>query len=216
MGEHIGQELVSAGLVSAEHLRAAIDYQKDIGGSLAKILVKLGHVDEEALLKHTARREGLEIVAGDDVKIDREIVVKLAREKLEQHEMVPLAHDATHVELGVTDPTDLDAVEDVRFLTGLEVKMKLISSKDARRALGAHFGRLEAGAGLRRPKTRPRGDVHEAARRAAGIPTVAEAARKVAEIEASPAKVVRGLAALLVEKGYITANELVERVRRLE
>ncbi len=216
MGEHIGQDLVSAGLVTLEHLRAAEDYQKDIGGSLTKILVKLSHVDEIALMQHIAKREGLEIADGDEVKADEAIIVKVPKEKLDRHEMVPLAHDATHVILGVTDPFDFDAVEEVRFLTGLEVRIKLVSSRDARRALMAYYGKRGGARGSAKPKTRHKRDMHEVARRVAGLPTGAEALRGVAGLEASPAKIVRALAALLVEKGLVTANELAERVRRLE
>jgi hypothetical protein len=65
-------------------------------------------------------------------------------------------------------------------------------------------------------KPRPKKDVHEIARRAAGMPTGPEAARKVAGIDASPAKLIKALATLLVEKGVVTSEELAARVRSME
>ena len=216
MGEGFGQDLVASGTITEEQLKSALDYQRDIGGSLLRILVKLGHAKEEDLLKHVAKREGLQIVEGDDVKVDEEMAAKLPEDVIEKHGVVPLGHDATHVELGVADPLDLDAVEEVRFLTGLEVKIRLVASRDARTVLNAYYNREAGAVGQGRGRPRPRRDVHEAARRAAGMPTKAETARQVAEIDASPAKIVRALVALLVDKGVVSVTELAERVRRLE
>jgi hypothetical protein len=217
MDEHIGAELVSAGLVTLENLRAAEEYHRQTGASLPRVLVKLGYADETKLMEFIAKREGLEIASGEEVQPDAEIAAKLSIDKLERHEMVPLGHDSEYVTLGMTDSTDLDGIEEVRFLTGLEVKVKLVSSKDARRAVAALRSKA-GGAESSEParKQRLRKDIREIARRTAGMPAGAEAARQVSGIEASPAKLIKALATLLVEKGVVTAGELAERVRSME
>ncbi len=215
MGEDLGRDLVAAGLVTDEHLKAALEYQGDIGGrgaTTARILVKLGHLKEEDLLTYVAKREGLEIVEGEEVRVDEEIMAKLPRDLVEEHKLVPLSHGASNMKLALPDASDLPAVEEVRFLTGLEVEVALISLGGALTAIGRYYGEKDGP----RPAKRAKRDAHQVAREVVGIPTPAEASRAVASIEASPAKLIKALAALLVDKRIISADDLKGWVHRLE
>jgi len=212
MGEEAGREFVEAGLITEEQLAEAVKAQQDIGGALPRILTKLRFVKEEDLLAHVAKREGLEVVKSEDVTVDEEIMAKLPRDLVEKHELVPLSHTATDLKLALPNPSDFKPIEDVRFLTGLEVQVFLISSKDALKAIGSHFATDEAPA----PRHRQKHDARQIAREVGGMSSAADTSREIAEIDTSPAKLIRALAALLVEKRVITANDLKDRVRRLE
>jgi type IV pilus assembly protein PilB len=159
-----------------------------------------------------AKREGLEIASPEEVTVDEQIMRKLPRELVEEHRLVPISHTATHLRIAIVDPADLPAIEEVRFLTGLEVQTVLAASADVQRAVGKFYGKAEPSPA----RGRQRGDVHKVAREVGGLPSAADANRAVAEIEASPAKLIRALAALLVEKRYVSAEELRQRVRQLE
>jgi type IV pilus assembly protein PilB len=211
MGESLGQELVAEGLLTEEQLTEALRVQSEIGGGISQILVKLRYVKEEEILARVAKREGLEVIKSEDVKVDTEIMAKLPQDLVEKHEIVPLSHTATHLKVGLPDVSDLPAIEEVRFLTGLEVQAALITSADASAAIGRHYGKSEAAPARARPKR----DIHAIAREVGGIPTAADASRAVAEIDASPAKLVKGLAALLVDKRIISAADLKAWVKRL-
>jgi len=212
MGEEAGREFVEAGLITEEQLAEAVKAQQDIGGALPRILTKLRFVKEEDLLAHVAKREGLEVVKPEDVTVDEEIMAKLPRDLVEKHELVPLSHTATDLKLALPNPSDFKPIEDVRFLTGLEVQVFLVSSKDALKAIGGHFATDEAPAARHRQKR----DAHQVAREVGGMSSAAGTSREIAEIDTSPAKLIRALAALLVEKRVITAADLKDRVRRLE
>jgi len=212
MGEASGREFVEAGLVTEDQLAEAISAQKDVGGELSRILVKLRLVKEEDLLGFVAKREGLEIIKSEDVVADKEIMAKLPRDLVEKHELVPISHTSTDLKLALPDPANLPAIEEVRFLTGLEVQVCLVSSKDALRAIGSHYSADAAPVARHRPKR----DAHAIAREVGGMGSAADVGRSIAEIDTSPAKLIRALAALLVEKRVITAEDLKSRVRRLE
>lgn len=212
MGEQLGREFVVAGLVTEEQLAEAVEARKTIGGAIPRILVKLRHVKEEDLLAHIAKREGLEVIKSEDVTVDEEIMAKLPRDLVEKHELVPLSHTVSHLRLALPDPSDLPAIEEVRFLTGLEVQVSLVSSRDAAKATGGYYSRGETPPVRHRQKR----DVHQVAREVSGIPTAADTARAIADIDTSPAKLIKALAALLVDKRVISAQELKDRVRRLE
>ncbi len=211
MDDILGQELIAEELLTEEQLASALQYQQEIGGGLAQILVKLRLVKEQAMLEIVARREGLEIVKTEDVRVDEEIMAKLPRDLVEKHSLVPLSHTSTDLAIGLPDVADLPAIEEVRFRTGLEVTARLVSSADAARAIGAYYRKDEAPRG----RVRAKRDIHDIAREVGGIPTAVDATRSVAEIDASPAKLVKALAALLVDKRVISAAELKARVRRL-
>ena len=212
MGEAIGREFVEAGLVTEEQIAEAIKAQQEIGGELSRILVKLRLVKDEDLLAYMAKREGLEATKSEDVTVDEEIMAKLPRDLVEKHELVPLSHTATDLKLALPDPSDFPAIEEVRFLTGLEVQVSLISSSDALKAILNHYSAGKAPVARHRQKR----DAHEVAREVGGMRTPADANRAIAEIDTSPAKLIRALAALLVDKRVISADELKDRVRRLE
>jgi len=212
MGEEAGREFVEAGLITEEQLAEAMNAQKDIGGDLPRILTKLRLVKEEDLLAHIAKREGLEVVKPEDVAVDPEIMAKLPRDLIEKHELVPLSHTATDLRLALPNPSNFPAIEEVRFLTGLEVQVFLVSSKDALKAIGSHFAADETPVARHRHKR----DAREIAREVGGMGSAADTSREIAEIDTSPAKLIRALAALLVEKRVIAADDLKDRVRRLE
>lgn len=214
MGEALGRELVASGLMTEEQLESAVKYQSEIGGSLPRIIAKLGLVKEQDLIALMAKREGMEVAGQEELKVDEEIAAKLPRELLEKHDFLPISHSPSQLRLALFDPSDLSAVEEVRFRTGLEVVAVLAPSREIQKALARYYSK--GGVDTPRPSHRPKKDVHEVARQVGGLPGPGEAIRAVAEIEASPAKLIKALAALLVEKRVITAGELKDTVRRLE
>lgn len=213
MGEALGRELVASGLISEEQLKSALKYQSEIGGSLYRIVLKLGLVKEQDLIALMAKLEGMEVASPEELKIDEEIAAKLPRELLEKHEFLPISHGPSQLKLALSDPSDLPAVEEVRFRTGLEVMTVLAPSREILKALARYYG---SKADASPPSPRPKKDAHEVVRSVGGFPTQAEAARAVAEIDASPAKLIKALAALLIEKRVISAEELKERAKKFE
>jgi type IV pilus assembly protein PilB len=217
MAEDLGSELASSLSVTEEQLATAQKMQSETGGDLLRILVKLGFMKEEQLLEQVAKREGMDVVKPEDLKPDEEIIARLPRDLLEKHGFLPISHTVSHLKLALSDPGDLPALEDVRFRTGLEVDIVLASSKDVQRLLAAHFNKSpgdDARGGTRR--SRPMKDAREMAKQVGMLPAAADAARAVGELEASPAKLMRAIAALLIEKQVVSANELKDWVHRLE
>jgi len=218
MGDDLGREFVESGTITDGQLAAAKKMQGETGGDLLRILVKLGHLKEQDLLKSAAKREGLEVVKPEDLTPDAEIIAKLPRELLEKNALLPIGHTVSHLKLAVADPGNLPALEEVRFGSGLEVDLVLASQSEIAKALSAHFhsGIVQAGhrGGVRH--SRHKMEAREVARQVGKIPAAADAAKAVADIDASPAKLIRALGALLIEKNVVTAGELRDWVHRLE
>ncbi len=232
MAEDLGRELVKAGLLEEAQLREAEKYCSEVEDQtprgLARILVKLRLVKEADLLEHVAKREGLEIVKLDGegalrgptgkkedaapLVLDEEFLKKLPDDLVQRHALVPVGHDRTYLRLALPDPSDLMAIEDVRFRTGLEVQVMLISEGDALKVLGRYYSKdLKPGAAASKPHSRT--EARRIVRQVGQQVAASEAARTVGSLEASPAKLIRALATLLVNKGVVTAEELRERLQ---
>jgi hypothetical protein len=217
MGDDLGRQLVSSGRITEEQLDAAQKMLNETGGSLPRILVKLGHLKEQDLLEFIAAKEGLAVVAPEKLTADEEIVSKLPRELLEKNDLLPIGHTVSHLTLALNDPRNLPAIEEVRFRTGLEVEMLLACSSDIRRALGRLFGAhtptSKRGSGRPRYKTEPKMVARQVS---TAPPTAGEIAHAIERIDAPTEKLTRALAALLVEKHVASAEEIKDWVHRLE
>lgn len=213
MGEEpLVQDLLKDGLITEEQVRSAREHHASTGGPLPRILVKLGHVKESSVLEYMAKREGLQIVQAEDVQLDEEALSKLPRVLVDRHEMVPLKRDGSTIKVALPDASDMEVIEEVRFLTGLEVEMALISSSDARKILDSYYHKGTGPAG-----PRPRTGARDAAGKVGGPPPSGpEAARALSRMDAPAAKLVKALAALLIDRKVISAAELEDWLHRLE
>jgi hypothetical protein len=145
--------------------------------------------------------------------LDEEILKTLSPELVEKHELVPVGHDKTHLKLALPDPSDLMAVEEVRFMTGREVQVMLISETDALKILSKYYNKdLKPVASKLHSRTEARRIVRQVGQHM----KASEAARTIGSLEVSPAKLIKALATLLIDKGVVGADELRERLQVME
>lgn len=228
MGEALGLKLVEQGHITQAQLGSAQQMQKSIGGPLAPILQKLGYISEAKLLEVIAELEGLKSVALKDVTLSGELMISLSRELMEKNGVLPIKRTDTTLTLAVADLTNLAAIEEVRFTTGLSVETVLMSRREIQRALNEFFYQEDSG---RLPRQRDRQDVRELARtiedeglhekqpthQASSLAADRRArADAIDGLGVPPAKVMKALAGLMVEKGLITLDELKEEIARLD
>ncbi len=142
-----------------------------------------------------------------------EILKTLSPELVQKHGLVPVGHDKTHLRLALPDPSDLMAVEEVRFMTGREVQVMLISEADALKVLSKYYNKdLKPVASKPHSRTEARRIVRQVGQHI----KASQAAQAVGSLEVSPAKLIKALATLLIDKGVLTADELRERLQVLE
>ena len=128
------------GLISAEHMAEAMALKKSEGIRLDKALVRLGCVSEEDVLRTIGEQMGMEMVDLDSVRIDVETLRALPAKLVYRKHMVPVARDNGHLTVATCDPFDLYALDEIRLLTGMEVKPALATEQDITRVIKAHYG----------------------------------------------------------------------------
>jgi len=203
MGESIGELLLASGKITQEELESAREYLDSTGaaGKLARILVKLGHVKESEMADFLAQEQGLARVKESEVTLADELMGLIPRSIVEKHEIVPVSKEGRTLVVAASDPTDYEAIEEVRFCTGRDVRVAVISHGDAQKLISGYYGVEGPGRG----------------------PTVKEPMRKVKAkavassidgLKAEPPALVRALAQALVEKGVLSLDDIRTRLTR--
>ncbi|HEX7320770.1 MAG TPA: type IV-A pilus assembly ATPase PilB [bacterium] len=139
MEERLGTYLVKNGLINEDQLRTAIQEKKETGQRLVSVLTRLEFVDEQKLLAQLSNLYQMEVVDLDYI-IPEETVLKLIpAEKAYHYEVLPIDRKGRYITVAMIDPTDISAIEDLRFITGMEITPVLASESSIRQALDTYY-----------------------------------------------------------------------------
>jgi hypothetical protein len=141
----VGEILVRAGLIDEMQLRAALGDQNNWGQRLGATLVKMGLVSERDLVRALAQQLQLPVVELEGKRVQPEVLELVPVEFAEKHMCVPLFvkenGGARTLYVGMEDPSDLAALDDLGFRTGLEVSPVLVSPSELFEAMDRFYHR---------------------------------------------------------------------------
>ena len=143
MTPRIGEILVSLGVISEAQLNDALACQRAQGGRLGTILVKLGFVTEEQITNALAERLGTPPRNLAGKRPDLEVLRLVPMEVALKHELVPVERAAGTLRLAIADPTDMLALDEIRFMTRLNVEAVLASESTVLKAIGDWYSSAE-------------------------------------------------------------------------
>jgi type IV pilus assembly protein PilB len=123
MSSRIGDLLLKRGDVTPEQLAKAVEHQREHSGALSTHLVKLGFVAEEKLLGYLEREYRLPIVDPLMLDIPREVLAAVPATLVVKHHLVPTNLTRSTLTIAMADPSNLVAINEVKFLTGFDVKI---------------------------------------------------------------------------------------------
>jgi hypothetical protein len=122
----LGEILVQEGLIDAPDLEVALAERERFGNRLARTLVSLGLVEEPELVRVLSRRLGVPAARLEGKRIDPEVLALVPRELAERHGCLPLftkrEGGVEVLYLGMEEPGDLEAIDEVSFRAGLKVR----------------------------------------------------------------------------------------------
>ncbi|NTU70275.1 MAG: Flp pilus assembly complex ATPase component TadA [Coriobacteriia bacterium] len=119
--ERMGEVLVRIGMISEEQLRGALDEQASSGGRLGDVLVRGGAVTEDQLAAGLAEQKGLEYVSLSSLTIDDVAANLLPAHFLQRKSILPVGFDDGRLVLAMSDPLDVEAIDETEMLTGYRV-----------------------------------------------------------------------------------------------
>ncbi|MGH9351590.1 MAG: type IV-A pilus assembly ATPase PilB [Terriglobia bacterium] len=139
----LGEILLRDNRISETQLRHAIDYQRINGGKLGQALVKLEYVTDEEIAEALAAQYGVPSVKLSEFPIDPAAVKLIPMETALKHHVLPLLRTGASLTLAVGDPANVFALDDVKFLTGLNIEPVLAPEHAIDAAINSYYGNVE-------------------------------------------------------------------------
>ena len=141
MAESVGRLLVSAKLLTEEQLQKAFLIQKKEGGRFGKILTRMGVIDEIQIAKFFSQHWGVPSVDLNKIEIDPLVIKLIPAEMVRKHLVLPIKRLGTTVSLAMVDPTDVFALEDIKFITGYNVEPIIATESALIEKIEKHYGK---------------------------------------------------------------------------
>ena len=140
MSAKLGELLVRENLISPQNLREALDYQREHGGRLGFNLVKLGLVSDDMITAVLSRQYGIPSVNLDLFNVDSAVLRLIPQEVAQKHCVLPLSRVGATLTLAMVDPTNVFAMDDVKFMTGLNVEPVVVAEGSIQVAIANYYG----------------------------------------------------------------------------
>ena len=139
MAVRIGDLLLKEQRITPDQLQEALACQRRDGGKLGLNLIRLGYVTEDDITSLLSRQYGVPSIALSQFEIDPAVIKLLTAETAQKYQVVPLARAGTTLTIAMTDPTNVFALDDIKFTTGYHVPPGVASESSVLRALERYY-----------------------------------------------------------------------------
>lgn len=123
MTSRVGELLLKTGLISSEQLDVANNSQTNEGGWVGTILVKQGAIAEEALVQVLSEQYGVPIIELTEYEVKQETLELIPHNLAIKHGVVPIVQEKNALTVVMADPSNLIALNDIKFITGLDINV---------------------------------------------------------------------------------------------
>ncbi|TNF84268.1 MAG: type IV-A pilus assembly ATPase PilB [Acidobacteria bacterium] len=136
----IGELLVKAGKITQEQLQDALTAQQKEGGRLGTHLVKLGFIEDEELVEFLSQRYGVPAINLSEVEVDEGIIKVIPPDVARKYTIIPVSKAGAKLTIAMVDPTNVFAMDDIKFMTGYNVEPVVASDSSLRKAIDDYYG----------------------------------------------------------------------------
>src|SRR6266571_755374 len=142
--EKLGELLVREGLITQDQLKKALLEQKNTGMRLGYNLVKLGFVEETEISKMLARQYRMPAVDLSRFEVDPKILKLLPPDVAIKHTILPLKREGRTLTVAITDPNNVTAIENIKFITRCDVFPVIAGEYTLRNAIERYYQQSDA------------------------------------------------------------------------
>ncbi len=139
MSAKLGEILVRENLITSQQLREALDYQRNSGGRLGSNLIKLGIISDEVITSVLSRQYGVPSINLELFHIDEETVKLISQEVAMKYTVLPISKVGSTLTMAMADPTNVFAMDDIKFMTGLNVEPVIASEASIQIAVAKYY-----------------------------------------------------------------------------
>jgi type IV pilus assembly protein PilB len=139
MAAKLGQLLMSANIISEEQLKEAMTLQRKEGGRLGANLIKLGYLNEEKLVAFLSKQFNVPAITLSEYKIDSSVLKLIPYEIARKYLIMPVARVGATLTIAMADPTNVFAIDDVKFMTGYNVEVVVSGESSILSTISGHY-----------------------------------------------------------------------------
>jgi len=136
----LGQHLTGSGAITPAQLEEALEIQRDLGGKIGRILIKLGYIGEDELLKHLSKQLEIDVVKLSKRKIPPALWRMISGNTIRTKKVVPISLANGILTVAMAFPQDLETIEGIKFETGENVVAVLAGEREIDEAIVQFFG----------------------------------------------------------------------------
>jgi type IV pilus assembly protein PilB len=139
LNERIGELLVQKDLLTPDQLRRAKDEAGATGTRLGFQITKLGYIEENTLAEFMSMEYGVPSINLDEFDIDPDVVRLIPEDVAVKHTILPVNRAGSTLIISTADPSNIFALDDVKFLTGYNVEPVVAPEEAIRRAIDRYY-----------------------------------------------------------------------------
>src|SRR5919206_2507486 len=147
MAVRIGELLLKEKKITPDQLQQALAAQKNNGGKLGYNLVKMGFVKDEEITALLSKQYGVPSINLTQFEIDPTVIKLIPSETANKYQIVPLSRAGATLTIAMTDPTNVFAMDDIKFMTGYNVEPVVASETAVTDAIQKYYSAAAAKTG---------------------------------------------------------------------
>lgn len=136
----MGDILIKEDVINLDQLKTAIQEQKETGKRLGETLLNLGYIDEHQLVAYLSKQYGVPAINLDQFEISIDVLKSVSRESAIKHKLIPINKSGSTLVVAMSDPSNIFAVDDLKFATGHNIEVVVTSERSIRNAIERFYG----------------------------------------------------------------------------
>ena len=144
MSVRLGELLIKANLINQDQLKEALKSQKETSAKLGESLINLGFVAEEDITECLSQQFGVPSINLAHFEIDEAVIKLLPADVARKYNIIPVNKTGATITIAMADPTNVFAMDDIKFMTGYNVEPVVASELGIRAAIESYYGTTAA------------------------------------------------------------------------
>jgi type IV pilus assembly protein PilB len=140
MSVRLGEILIKESLITQDQLQKALEFQRANGGKLGSALTKMGFITDDDITGVLSRQYGVPSINLKYYEIDPTVIKLIPQDTALRYQVIPLSRVGSVLTIAMTDPTNVFAMDDIKFMTGFNVEPVVASESAIGEAIGRFYG----------------------------------------------------------------------------
>ena len=145
MALRLGEMLLKAGKITKEQLEHALKEQKEHGGKLGEVLLRLGYIkDENVINEFLAKQLNIGTIKLEDIELDPEVVNLIPVDIAQKFNVIAVVKVGKILFVATNDPGNVFVMDTLKFVTGYDIQPVMASKESIQKAIDKYYGTGES------------------------------------------------------------------------